>query len=282
MLDKRKPVQKGFLTPKGKEFFKNHKVISMGFIIFIGGIIGGGIYTFILLLGILIKEGGYILAKNLGMVMASSLGGQLFVSIFITSLLFSILLIIPSNKTKSKRWFFITLWLIFIIGIFGFFAIDRIIGNPTLRLNLFDENYTKIYGTIECVGNYGLVIGEEISCDTDITNKKGLLSSEEQIYPHLFINNTELSITTLSKNNQKILFSSDKNITYISFVVYEKYSDNSTQKLGVGYPFIFLTKEQFEKNREKFIGFLIALMAAIFISIPSMMINIRKLWKNEN
>jgi len=268
---------KGFLNTKEKweNLIKGSKlrliIVAVSLIVIFSGIS----YLTIFLLNIIIKEAGNILSRNFNTFVISNL-----ITLFITFLIISTSLFFIFSRfkrLKNKRFLVLTGCTMFFIFIFGYFAIDRFVGNPPLTLNLFDGS-NVIQGTIECKGSSGpLLVNDKIFCRINLQNKKNLVSSQEEIWVTSFLNNGSYIQDII--NNTNNYFISRPNVTYLSFGVFEKYSNSIEWKtFNVGYPFSFLTQEQFKNNSDRFIGLLIALIAAVFLSIPSMMINLRELW----
>jgi len=279
-MDKKYPIsnQNAFLSTKEhwENLFKGSKLRLIILILISLIILGGIVYIIIIFFKPILRELFNLLNRNLGAFTMSNLVGLFVISIF-ASLLIIFLSLFLFKKLKNKKWFLVTIGLMLTITLFGSFAIDRLVGNPSLTLNLYDSNNT-VQGIIECTGSSGpLFVNDKITCKTKLEQKDLI---EEEISMNLYFNNN-FSNYIIQNNLNNSYFTSYYNVTYISFYTYET-KNNSRIIFSTGRYFTFLTQEQFNNNRDRFIGLLIALMAAVFISIPLMMINIRKLWSDED
>jgi hypothetical protein len=273
-------VKKGFLSnyPNLKTFWV--LIIS---IIIISGMIFAGIGGIYLGMKFLFENLFNILITNFGRVLTSQLLATFMASFILALVPFVISLIFFLTykiKIEDKKWFFLTIYLVFFVIIFGFFALHYSIGNQELSLKLFDSQMGAV-GTIKCEGTQGpLIIEERITCKIGLDEKKEFNIKKEEFYSTLYL--IDGNIITTNLKLEPVVFTAIENVTYISFEVYETYLNGTTEKFTVGYPYSFISKEDFEKNRERFLQAFLALIAVALVTVPIVMINFRNLWRNKN
>mgnify|MGYP001574775322 CR=1 FL=1 len=224
----------------------------------------------------IIKDFKEIFIRNLGDFLISQLMWALGFSFFLAITVSAIvrLCIFFFRREQWKNWWFLsTIYLVSFAMVFGFFAIDYSIGNNKISLNLLDSE-TNIVGTIKCGGPLGPAIMEyKIICKTNLNKKEQFIPEKERIIPNLTLNG--------NWENATVSYFALENTTYLSLRVIETYHNKTYTEFSTGSPYSFITLNEFQKNRERFIQVFLALIAIAFVTIPVAMINFRDLWRSR-
>ncbi len=194
--------------------------------------------------------------------------GLIFASLLYASVvLFTFLLFLLGKLDKKKKWFYICAGVMIFAFIFGIFGIDTAIGNRPLELNLFYKN-NSIAGKISCLGDSGIVLTNERA----ICSLEDINLSNVSIEIKLFYNNSLINFTLFEDQ-----FIAPEDVKYVGFRVIGLNNQNKQVELTAGYPYKFLTEGELKENREKFLAYILGLLAIIFITIPSAVVNFREL-----
>ncbi len=271
--------RRGFLSSKKtlENLFKGSKTrlffVLLFYLIFIGSLL----FVVVYLTNFLVKGILDIAIRNFGKFLVSTLLTELFASILLAGIFSPIIVLLISGLNKritKNKWLILNIFLICFVLIFGFYALDSSIGNPPLSLNLFDTSTMNAVGTIKCGGTQGpAIIGDEIICKTDLNEKDQFVPEKEKIIPVLTINN--------EKANPIMSNIALENTTYLGIRVFETYLNGTEVKFEVGYPYSFIDKDEFQKNKERFIQFFLAFLAVAFVTVPLVVLNFRNLWRNN-
>jgi len=208
--------QTGLLSTRKawSNLFKGDKlrlVFITSIFLFISGLL---IYIFYGTLKLLIKSFFEVINRNFGKILASELVRLLFSSFFLGMILTIIIfwIIFSFTKKMANKWFILTLFLISFVAIFGFFALDSVVGNAELSLFLRDSN-NIIIGKVKCEGPLGpIIVGGPINCETDFYEKETFIFGEEKMGVTLTINNGE----RFEKG-----FTARENTTYFGLRIFE-------------------------------------------------------------
>ncbi|MFH1248521.1 MAG: hypothetical protein V1660_00020 [archaeon] len=255
-------------------------------------IFGGIILTVIAFfyLGYIVINGNFfnysfeVLKRNLGSLAANNLImnliGAFIFSIVIFILFSGLNLIFYKHFRKFKFLFIITIALMIGIFFLGYFSIDEIWGYKEIKLNLIDSYHPFFSpGTIECKGEENSFIGENLSCI--FRNKSGIFIDYDFILLNLKLdNNSEINYQLRNGTDQ---FRAPQDLKYIYFQLIKK-NDNLTdisQPYTVGYHYTFITSEDYEKNKQSFLTALFSLIILVLITIPTAIINFKKVWDAE-
>ncbi len=196
-------------------------------------------------------------------------GATAYISAFICGIFYFL-----TKKKKRNLWGAGTIFLIIWVLVSGFFTISATIGNKQeISLYLLDENNTKV-GTIICKGQYyaALTAGDKINCE--INNQIKLAYESRSIL--LFYRENEENKEDI-KDLANYSFNAPMGV-YYGLVVIEGIQNERWRKITTGYEMHFLSSEEFVKNRKRFLNYLLALFAITFISIPTAMVNLKKLF----
>jgi len=196
------------------------------------------------------------------------------ISSAIVFVLYSIIILIYTfqemlgNKKKINWWFWGTVLLMLFFFYFGIFVLDDQIGLQPIKLVLrnIDGSIYDVKG-IECNNNF--VIGENVSC---------------KVLPKL--KNVTTKITFFFENGTKegindLNFVAPDNLKSICFNVDGIDASNIKRELSVCTNYRFLSKEEYIERRKMFLSYLVGLFGVIFVTIPTAIVNIKKLWKRK-
>jgi len=271
-------AEKWFPNHKGWDKFRSESLDVKLFVV-VGWIFLIGVFTFgvILFLNIAIKEFFELLKRNFGVWETGSIL-EIFVSaIGVTFLLIFLVWTLYRFRYDTskpfKGWFIITLGIMGLIFFFGIFSIDFMIGNKIIQLNLLDEDLIK-KGTIKCGDeNQALFAGLQIDCEIKTYEEFDNLSLSLSFY----YSDNRTPKTILIREGS---FIAPSNVRYIAFNVVG-YKGQETQNLSVGHITHFLSASEFKENQERFLTFVLALLAIVFVTVPSAMVNLKNLWEDK-
>jgi uncharacterized membrane protein YhaH (DUF805 family) len=172
------------------------------------------------------------------------------------------------NKKRINWWFWGTVLLMLFFFYFGIFILDHQIGLQPIKLVLRnpDGSIYDIKG-IECSDNF--VIGENVSC---------------KVLPKLKIESTK--ITFLFENGTKeeinnLNFVAPDDLKSICFNINGIDMNNITRELSVCTTYRFLSKEEYAEKKKTFLNYLVVLFGIIFVTVPTTMLNIKRLWEEK-
>ena len=198
------------------------------------------------------------------------------------SIVYSIVLIIFSyftikiynslTKLKINEWIYWTVIFIIIFVLFGFVFVNVEFGAQPLVFRLREVGHIEnMLGNITCRGlNPQILAGERAICNVE---------------PQLRIISSEL-ITTDAKGEgsqidilgkERMNFTAPIGNVKLQFNIAGFDSKGNKQFLSTTSTYDFLTKEEYDKRREKFLTYLLGLFFVALFSIPSMMANLKKL-----
>ena len=200
------------------------------------------------------------------------------------SILYSIILIFFSylqlkiinevTKPKINSWIYWTIILIIIVILFGLVFINAEFGVKPLSFRLREVGHIEnVLGNITCRGlNSYILTGEIAICSVE---------------PQLKITSAEL-IATDAKGygnqidilgRERLNFTAPIGNVKLQFNIDGFDSKGNKQFLSTTSSYEFLTKEEYDKKREKFLTYLLGVFFVALFSIPSMMVNIKELNK---
>lgn len=200
----------------------------------------------------------------------------------IASITYSIVLIIFSyftiiiydsvTKTETNKWFYWTVILIIIFILLGFVFVNAEFGVQPLTFRLREAGHIEnVLGNITCRGlNPQILAGERAICSVE---------------PQLKIISAEL-ITTDAKGEgsqidilgkERMNFTAPIGNIKLQFNIDGFDSKGNKQFLSTTSVYDFLTKEEYDKRREKLLTYLLGLFFIALFSIPAMMVNLKKL-----
>ena len=217
-----------------------------------------------------------ILKRNFGNFFVKNLLYFFIYSFGISFLLSFLVLILYSIFSKSKKprlAFGITIFLVIFIFIFGMYFIDSSVGNSPLNLNLWEgQNYS---GTIKCENNITGIMKEwsEVICEIDIPFE---FSSTSHYVTFFYTNDS-----SFTEDFDSYTFIAPPDIRHIIFSLKGYDEEGIWRSLSTGWYYHFPNKEELEENQKDFSTYLLGLLAIIFISVPTAVINLRKLWRDN-
>ncbi len=258
--------------------------VFLGIVLFI---LASFIFIMVVRTGTLYNMIKNIIENNLGSLVLQNLWNNLLFSIVLTFFAFIFLIslnLVLSKWIKIKKMTIITLCIIILIFFFGFFSINEVIGYNPIKLNLL-ENYNSLIGrgmgagVVQCYGeNEIYFVNQNITC----TYENALNLVNLTINTIIIIEDNSKLIyngTLLSPLN--ISFKAPENVMYVYFNMtgFDYYGNQ--RNLSVGYPARFLTKEEYEVNKRIFLGAMISLIIILFATIPSVILNLKQIWKEN-
>jgi hypothetical protein len=216
----------------------------------------------------LISEISQIFKNNLDGVsfwsLKGNIGGGIVFSIYITLFFLSLNAVISLKRINIPL--LISIFFISLIIFSGIFIIQDLMGTKKLELNLNPDGYGL--GKINCGDpNNMILVGDAISCTLE--NKNIIYSGMNITFIHI---NQSKSYAFLGSKNDT--FYVPEKLRYIYFeVTGTTYSFN----ISSGFPYRFKTFEEYEKDKPVFLAYILSLIILAFVTVPSAVLNIRKL-----
>lgn len=243
-------------------------------------------YSFV----IIIRDSVKILYEMLYNVLSANLEGVISIDVIIgfTVLLILYIFIAGSIKLiymlkpdkKFNFWFFNTIFMIVFFLIIGIFFISEAT-TQSLDFGLNDENKNLTRANIDlmCEGeSKRLLYNTEYNC----------YLKDPKIEENITLKNLTGSILFRDDNstsedffNNSISFKVPVNTSYLLIKVNGNYKNESVS-WSSGRPFNFITKDQEKEVKQDFLKNLFILFTLVFFSIPTMMLNFKKLMKDKD
>lgn len=211
-----------------------------------------------------------IISRNIG-----SFESSLIFQAFILSLLPSIILVGIAVIFFERKIFWIALviafWLIsFSVGIIFLelaFAPSKIKDWP------FQDKNDSIVGKLNCYYPNDIVfIHDSVKCTFDINENRRLNNSASVVQMKVL----GKVVDEYNGTETELEFNASKKIDYIYFRIY-----NNLTEYNVGYPYKFLTLDEYDINKREFIKYFLGLIGLIIITIPLLVKNIRDLLESR-
>lgn len=225
-----------------------------------------------------------ILKNNLGSLIVDNLWVNLKASILITFLIFG--LIVTLNLSfikllkKIKVMTIVTLSLMCLLFFFGMFSINEVIGYNPIKFNLIEDipgPLVRYSGTVECRSDEAEIYfaNDPIRCEykPNIEFKDISTNTRFKVENYSFIN--------LTDHDLNVTFIAPEKGTHAYFELSGIDTNNNQRYLSVSYPYKFLTRDEYEKNKQLVLTAIISLLILILVTVPSAVINIREIW-NKN
>lgn len=192
-----------------------------------------------------------------------NIGGGIVFSIYITIFF---LLLDATIRLKINVSLLISIFFISLIIFSGIFIIQDLMGTKKLELNLNPAGYGL--GTINCGDpNNMILVGDPISCTLE--NKNIIYSGMNITFTYI---NQSKSYAFLSSKNDTFIV--PEKLRYIYFeVIGTTYPFN----ISSGFTYRFKTFEEYEKDKPVFLAYILSLIILAFVTVPSAVLNIRKL-----
>lgn len=193
-----------------------------------------------------------------------NIGGGIVFSIYVTIFFFCVLGVINPRKFNMPLLF--TIGFITFVIISGLFIVRDLMGTKEIDFYLNPLGFGL--GRIVCSSESNIILaGELVSCNL----KDSIIKNYESInvsFTYANLNKSSIILNETSKT-----FIAPEKVRYISFELLDPYiSDVST-----GYPHHFKTFEEYEKDKPIFLAYILSLILLAFVTIPSAVLNIRKL-----
>lgn len=213
-----------------------------------------------------------IFEKNFGKYAILNLFTFTIISLFVLFLIYLIINRIYSFKKEKPNWW---IWGSILCMLFffcvGFFFIDSQFGNKDIRFNLNDDVAHKQVGTINCTNHRGaLLVTDNVNCE--ISPKLTILNAAVDFD----MENGGLVSKTM-ENEKQLSFLVIPGISKITFKLRGIDEKGDIRLLSTAAPYEFLTEEKYQKNKENFILYLIALFGIVLFSVPSMVNNFKNI-----
>lgn len=178
-------------------------------------------------------------------------------------------------KESFKVWFQLTIICSLIILYVGTMAIYTVVGTPNLDSVLRDKNaQDNVVGELDCTDeSRQFMQGNRIECNI--------------LKPNFVSFNSTITLT--NEDGSKAEFSRDNEIWFNALEKTKKvyFEINGIDKNGeyfnlhVSRNFEFTTPDQVIENNNKRMAYFIALLGVILFSVPSFVLNLRKLYRDE-
>lgn len=194
----------------------------------------------------------------------------------IASVILLILFLYPGwykkDWEKPRLWIWFTALLMILLFIIGIALIDGVVGEKPLELRLnIEGNVSNRYegnGTISCSSAFGKTyVGMNLSCTTQPT-----LNVSEA-----YVTFTSQTGDVNRKEMHDMRFTAPANTTSAYFEIIGLDLNNNTINVTTSSEYQFFSPDETRERNKEFIAYVLALIGAIFISIPAMMANFRQL-----
>jgi hypothetical protein len=210
------------------------------------------------------------LKNNIGDLSFNLLKLDISASLLIAILFFGLLFCL--NKifyTKQNLALIFAISLIIFVLFAGFFIINQTIGYQQIKLNLNPLN--QGLGVIECSGQGEIMLaGDNITCKTPNFDQYEMIKVN-----FIFKNHSSDSEFIYAETDT---FIAPENLRYIGF---ELVNENYSEEISTGWPFKFQTLEEYEQNKIFFLTALLSLILLAFATVPSIVLNLKKLILNK-
>ena len=220
----------------------------------------------------------FIFIKNFGFNDMKEIFSFFIVSLSISFILYCLLnIILILLKKKLSKIGLLSIFLGLFIFIFGFFVISSIIFDDSRpEFNVWDGS--SVVGQIKCYSqSEKFIVGEIVYCNAS------LYGNFNSIYGSLTFRYTNGSENTISiiKENVPYYFNIPGDVESLFFSI------GASESSSIGSPvriitstakYHFLTDENFKKNQEKFLTYMLGLLTIIFVTVPIVIINLRNLF----
>jgi len=175
---------------------------------------------------------------------------------------------------KSKNaWLEVTILLIILSGMLGFFFLNSFT-SPELNSLLRDARNGTVIGELNCTDNTGHFLANGI-----------VICKIKQPDLHNFTVNISFTLkngtTFVESQNNNISFISPYDMKRIQFDIVGLDKTNNSISLSTARDFEFYTESQYSESKGKYITYLIGIITIIFITIPSVMANFKKLCEEK-
>src|SRR3989344_4368900 len=178
---------------------------------------------------------------------------------------------------QNTFWFSLCIVLAFCFFLIGIYFINGFIGIKTIDYSLQDHDLTVTRpGTVKCMSEETLsniiFVGQKANCDFYLKTNLSNLQNRVQLRLN---NNSQLIINSTGNS---LSFKAPSDLSSIYFVVYGNDSINNPEFFTVSYKYTFLEGiEEYKSHKERFLQYVLGLLAITFIAIPSLIVNIREL-----
>ena len=178
------------------------------------------------------------------------------------------------RNTKIKPWFLYTIFIMSVCFFVGTLLLDNLYGYDPISLQLNEyENVTNKYDAIlECNPTDAkyLFVGSHVNCRIIGKYKTDINNATTTFTPYL---GDKREINTM----ELIEFITPENVSRIHFKINATNPDGDMLLLEAAGDRTFYSHEEFRERNEKFITYMILLLGVIFITIPSMVLNFKRL-----
>lgn len=191
----------------------------------------------------------------------------------VLGLVSAFIFIIWQTKSRSCFWISLTLIIMGLLGFVGVSIINYYSGNPDFTFPIKECGVNNQSGNLICKDPLQVpYFTNQRICDlpTDLNN----LLKEDNIIAS--INQMLIDGSSVRNDFSALKFTGNENVTSINFTFNITTNTSSTCGWGGG-DVRFYTKEENNIRAEKLITYLIGLLGFISISVPLMMVNIKKL-----
>lgn len=221
------------------------------------------------------------LKLNLGSLLIENLRINLIASVWITFfflVLFILIDLFMVLKLKKINWGFIlaSSCMVFLF-LFGFWFIQESIGYKNINFNLHSNGFGD--GKIRCSGlEENIFVGRPVYCN--YSSPIPITNVAYKIF-FTFENYTKTNKSFNFSASEWPNFTAPENLRYILFEVNGVTKNKDPFESSVGYPYTYLTYEEYQENRKTFLSYILALIAIIFVTVPSAFVALRSLLENK-
>ena len=192
--------------------------------------------------------------------------------------IFLLKLALQKKKEKyQKNWFLLAIFIVvfFMVLLIGVILIDALAGTEEINKWPLVSKEGLYIGTVTCTdsdSNRVILVGKEGSCKFDTSYK--LINPYSRVLVK-YDNRSEQYIG--STQGLKLEFYAPKNVNYVFFEIL----DNGTTPLSVGNKYSFLSKEDYENNKDKFLNSFLTLLAVVLFTVPRLILDLKEMIVKE-
>ena len=172
-------------------------------------------------------------------------------------------------------WILLTFLIMFNVLAMGIFFINALVGVRDIDLLLYDPN-GSIGKRLNCelpkgLEDYGLLSGVKVNCS--LPGKFEFNSSKIQFR---LLDGTEKNITLETFN-----FQAPEKTIHINMDLIAKKENGGLLNFSASEKVRFRTLEEDQERQDKFLTYLMGLLGFVFFAVPSMVLNIRKIFQKK-
>ncbi len=199
--------------------------------------------------------------------------GVIFASLIVLAIVYAVLnLIYKINHRNPNYWVWGMFGGMIFFFLLGLVFLQTTFGVQTLNLKIWDKE-GNIVGILNCDSDdHRLLVGSEIRCklvDYPLSNSNSTFWFKQR------------NGSTIEIWNPGFKFIAPVDVVKMKATIEATTIQNKTIVLESGAPYTFLTIEEDKQRQEKFIVMFLGLLGLVIFTVPSLVINLRKIFKHS-